>query len=354
LINDVDDDDQDELLNNPGEAVDIDLTDYFRGGTAPFDYGAPIRQGEAPNQGAVTAERVDDGPMYKFSVPDDQQDGAGLNTWKVKITDDDDSTLDITINARRNNAPTALTSPSSATALVGTQAPAKAPSMAAACGNDANNECQVTVTFTDGDVQEMLTVEADDGDAAKAAVVSVTPGAVDSDGSVLSAVVVLRGVASTWADDAMPDDEANDDPGHIPAEIKLTATDRGGETFDATLSVTVDGAPTLAEGKVIPGGTLTAAAPRYVIEDLSGFFANPENAGNSPETLTFTAKSSDTTAAKVAFGTGDNPTDTTGTRLVVSRVAPGSTTITVTATEANSSADPEQSGEGTFTVTVSN
>ena len=90
-----------------------------------------------------------------------------------------------------------------------------------------------------------------------------------------------------------------------------------------------------------------------MIENVTGFFTNPEaQTGGGGETLTFSAKSSDTNVATVGFGTSG--TEEMGTRLVVTRNAPGTATITVTATEASGDTPPESTGEGTFMVTVSN
>ena len=344
-INDIDGDDENTDLEEAGEPVEIDLTNYFRGGTPPYDYGDPVRDGDPPGLGPVTAARVDDGPMYKFSVPADQTDGAGLNTWNVTITDGDGSTLTLEIKARRNDAPTGAETAVDAT--VGTQAPEMAPDVPPDC--PAANECtSASVDFVDDNAEEILMFSAVSADPTKVVVVSVAPAPAADDAD--NAVVVVRGIASTWVADTDPD-TADNQAGHSPVKVTVTATDRGGETAKRTLEVTVDGAPALS--KAIPGGTLSQTRPQYVIENLTGFFTNHENAGDNPETVSFSAKSSDETVATAAFGTGDNPDDASGTRIVVSRVAPGSATITVTATESTVSNNPTQTGEGTFTVTVS-
>ena len=100
------------------------------------------------------------------------------------------------------------------------------------------NECVATLTFDDDDVMEMLTFTAESDDTAKVEVVSWKT--VEN----LMAEVVLKGIASTWAADATPDVEATTAPGHIMVKVTVTATDLGGETVEATLNVSVDGAPT--------------------------------------------------------------------------------------------------------------
>ena len=338
FIDDIDNDltDNDTTKDDAGEAVTIDLTEYFRGGTEPYMYGTPVREGTAPGTNPVTVERVDDGPMYKFSVPAAQADGVELNTWKVRVTDSDGSHVDITMNARRNDAPPV---PTAGTPIVGTAIPDPVPMTTPAC--NAANECVATIEFEDDDVGEMLSFMAVSDDTSKVVVVSVKT-INNAAGNPLVASVVLRGISSTWADDAMPDDEADNDPGHIRTKVTITATDRSGETSEGVLNVAVDGAPV---AKTIPGATLSQSQMTYTIPNVAGFFTNPEAVETGGETLTFTATSSDTTVATVAIATD-------GTNLVVTRNAAGPATITVTATEVGGDSPPNQAGKGTFVVTV--
>ncbi len=360
LINDIDATD-DNAVNvvDPGEAVTIDVMKYFRGGTEPYMYGVPTRVGTAPSNSPLTAERVGDGPMYKVSVPSAQADVEGEeNTWTIKVTDADDSTVDITLKARRNDVPAA--NATDEVAVVGTQAPETAPKMAPACPQA--NECIAAVTFVDDDPMEMLSFTAVSADPNKVEVVRVDTAPADANGRALVANVVVRGIASTVVADTRTDTTAGDPtPGHMPVTVTITATDGGGGMVKDTVAVTVDGAPTLK--KAIPGGMLTQASSTYVIQDLSGFFMNPESVlpTGSTEGLTIMAMSSDTTVVKVAFGA--TPTTFTASAtatnaddpLTVSRVAPGTATITITATEAEGDAFlPQQSVKGTFSVTVSN
>jgi hypothetical protein len=327
LINDIDSDD-DNTVDDPGEAQTIDLTDYFRGGTAPFEYGTPTRTSNGTQ--AIEVALVDSGPMLTVSVVDNGQDE--LDSFEIKVTDADGSSVDITVNARRNDAPEGETGDQED--VVGTQPPAEAPATIEDC--PLANECVATVEFADDDAEEMLTFTAVSADTSKVEVVRV-----DTEGNTM-ANVVLRGIASTWAADATPDVEATTDPGHIPVMVTITATDRGGETVEDTVAVRVDGAPV---AKAIPGATLSRATPTYTIPSVVGFFTNPEDVESGGETLEFSAESSDTNVATVTV-------DAAGTDLVVTRNAPGPATITVTATESGGNTPPNQTAKGTFLVTV--
>ena len=307
--------------------------DYFRGGKEPLMYGTPTRVGTAPTS-SLDAMRVGDGPMYKFSVPEGQADGVDLNTWTVRVTDADDSTIDITIKARRNDAPTGVEAAVETT--VGTQMPAEAPDMTPACPgatDSMTNECtSPAVAFEDDDAEEMLDFEAMSADDGKVRVVG-TKAATDN---ALNAVVTVRGIASTWVADNDPDTEGNQ-AGHLPVKVTVTATDQGKEMATRTLEVTVNGAPVASP---MPNGTISAGTPgTYVVADVSKFFKDPEGA-----TLTYAAKSSNEQAATVGDITGTPPA------LTVTRNAPGTAIITVTATEPSSA--PQQTAETTFTVTV--
>ena len=341
LINDVDNDDtDDELLNDPGEAVTIDLTDHFRGGTAPFKYGSPVVEGEVASSGAVTIERVDDGPMYKFSVPAEQETGADLTTWTVTITDNDGSTLDIEIKARRNDAPEG--DAAAVPAIVGTQAPDMAPATVPDC--PAANECAAsTVDFTDGNAEEILTFTAVSADTTKVEVVSVAPATGDAD----NAVVVIRGIASTWADDAMPDDDTDDAAGHIAVEITVTATDRGGETAERTLEVDVDAAPTAAEA--FPSYAFTPTYTTDKITNLDEFFKDTEG---ELFALWVTAAGEDQNVVVTSGGAFVSVAVQADELTITRKAAGGSAVITITATEATGDG-PEQTVTGVINVTTS-
>ena len=343
LINDVDGDDENTDLDEPGEAVTIDLTDYFRGGTAPFEYGSPVVVGTVASDGPVTIERVDDGPMYKFSVPAEQETGADLTTWTVTITDNDGSTLPIEIKARRNDAP--VGADDAVPATVGTQVPDMAPATPVACATANANECaSAAIEFTDDDDEEMLMFSAVSADPAKVEVVSWA--AQEGDGNANNAVVVIRGLASTWADDATPNDDEMDTAGHIAVEITVTATDRGGETAERTLEVEVDAAPTAAEA--LPSYAFTATYSTDMIADLDDFFEDTEDEVFAPWLAI-----GDEANVVVTSGGAFVSVMTDGTALTITRkAAGGSAVITITATETDT-AGPEQTVTGVINVTTS-
>ena len=326
VINDIDGDDADEVADEAGEPMTIDLTDYFRGGTEPFNYGTPMRVTSTviTDTDNIDAELVDGGPMLKLSVPADTS-GDEVNAFTVTITDADDSTVDISISARRNNGPAG--DGAAQVATVGSAVPAEAPAMTADC--PAFNECAIATTFVDADAMEMLSFAAKSGDTSKVDIVSVKA-VSDSNGIPLISSVVVRGIASTW-------NAGLETPAHEPVTVTITATDRGGMTVEDTVAVTVDGAPRM-KGAAMPNRSVKqSSAAQTLIAALSDYFEDPEG-----ETLTYTLKSSNTQAAIVAA------TDVTDLQVTTNGV--GQTDITVTATEP--SGDPQQTFSQTFTLTV--
>ena len=343
-----------------GDAETIDLSGYFRGGVAPIKISDPVPQFV---QGSTTDTSDDitaklDGTMLTLTPV-----AAGeyvINVFSVEITDAEDSNITLMVRARRNRVPT-VPADSTDNQVVGTQAPAEAPEMTEAPAMTADcpaaNECVVTLTFVDLDAgdagEDKLIFAATSADTSKAEVVKV-----ETDTTGLIARVFLKGIASTWVADTRTDTTQGDAmPGHKRVKISVTAMDADrqvavdgdGDASEGVINIAVDGAPT---AKTLPGGTLSQTASTYVIENVTGFFTNPEDQENGGETLTFSAKSSDENVVTVGFGA--NGDAATGTRLVVTRNAPGPATITVTATEVSGDSPPNQTGEGTFMVTVSN
>ena len=278
-----------------------------------------------------------------------------INVFSVEITDAEDSNISLMVRARRNRVPT-VTPTADNTEVVGTQAPAEAPDMTGDC--PAANECVVEFTFVDADNtagEDKLTFTATSADPSKVEVIKV-----ETDTTGLIARVFLKGISSTWVEDANAEQEDNQ-PGHERVKIAVTGMDADrqvavyasgdneGDPGEGVINIAVDGAPT---AKTLPGGTLSQTASTYVIENVTGFFTNPEDIETDGEILVFSAKSSDTNVATVGFG--DQGTDAMGTQLVVTRNAPGTATITVTATEDDGDSPPDQTAEGTFTITVSN
>ena len=333
LINDVDGDDDDTIANEPGAAQTIDLTNYFRGGVEPYTYGTPTRI--AAEEDITAAFDPAGSSMLKLSVAAQGMDE--LNDWEVVVTDADGSTVKITVNARRNNPPTA---PAAAEVIVGTQAPATVPATTPACP-DAD-ECVATIVFTDDEPMEMLTFTGDSADKAKVVVVSST-----TEANVM-AEVVLRGIASTWVADTRTAPVANEPatPGHKPVPVTVTAVDRGLLPVKATLNVTVDGAPTVAEA--LPSYAFTATYTSDKITNLDDFFEDPEG-----ENLADWVVGEDDANVVVTSGVAFVSVAVTGDELTITRkAAGGSAEITITATEAVGDG-PEQTVTGVIRVTTS-
>ena len=120
----------------------------------------------------------------------------------------------------------------------------------------------------------------------------------------------------------------------------MVATDEGGATVRGKAQASVDGQPTVL---AIPGGTVSATQMTYTIGTVVGYFSDPEN-----ETLSYTAEvtGGDKNAVTAAIGTD-------GTSFVVTRNAPGTAEVTITATEADDPEGPEQSVKAVVTVASS-
>ena len=321
----------------PGAAQTIDITDYMRG-SGELKFGTPTNSQTTAAE--VIFEAKLEGSMLTITPKDPQPTTTpyAIETFTIMVSDGGESNpIMVEVKARRNRSPGFDTD---AEAAVGTQAPDEAPDAVRMCSThtgDGANQCYVNVTFTDADQadgEDKLSFTATSSDTSKVEVVSVDNAPTsDTDATPLPLVarLVVKGVASTWDTTLDPDD-------HTAVEVIVIATDAGGETARGKAQIEVDGAPTLKE--TIPGGSVSQGTDTntYVIQDVSGFFEDPEGA-----TLTFTAESGNTNAATVAVSTN---------QVTVTRNAPGTAVITVTATEPTSSDDPQQTVKGTFTVTV--
>ena len=349
----------DKADDSVGEAETIDISNFYRGGEEPLTLATPVAQNAQTTGGTDASDDIEvklDGTMLTLTPVTTGTAGTryDINVFNVKITDADGAHVDLIIRSRQNRTPTVPTAEE--TDVVGTMEPEEAPEMTAAC--PAANECLVTLAFADADAaagEDKLTFTATSADTSKVDVVKVET----ADDGVM-ARVFLKGIESTWVDDN-DDTQDGNQPGHKMVKVTITAMDEDGQGAvistgdnegdpgEGVINVSVDGAPS---AKMIPGGTISQSSSTYVIENVTGFFTNPENAGDTPETLTFTAESSDETVATVGFGAAGD--QASGTRLVVARNAPGSATITVIATESGGGdADtPTQTGKGTFSVTV--
>ena len=318
-----------------GVAQTIDLADYVHG-TAERTYGTPVNSQETVAEQIFEATLV--GSMLTITPKSPQPSNEYLvETFTVAVSDGGQSTaVDVVTSVRRNRAPASATLETPVTDRVGTAAPATAPDSVLVC--PAANECYVLVTFTDDDdatanSTETLSFEATSADTSKVAVVSVDNN-VDADGATqdLVARVVVRGVASTYNAGATT-------PADAPVEVVVVATDQGGLTGRGKASITVDGAPTVT---AIPGGSVSASQPTYTIGTVVGYFTDPE-----AESLTY--------AVEVTGGDKNAVTATinaAGTDFVVTRNAPGTAEVTITATE-DTNNEPDQSVKAVVTVTSS-
>ena len=192
---------------------------------------------------------------------------AGTITVTVTATDDEDATAQQTIAVKVNGAPEKV----GTLALLG--------------GDVGGNPVMVDLSshFSDPN-SDTLTYTAESSDVTKATV------------SVLGAILIITPKAAG-----------------IPA-VTVTASD-GRLTGERTIAVKVNGAPTAVgtiSGRIVNVGN-------SAIVSMSGKFSDPNN-----DTLTYTAKSSDTTKVTVRVS---------GTDVVITAGRAGTATVTVTASD---------------------
>ena len=353
IISDVEDGDDTDTDPDPGAAETIDLSESVRGGSGDLTFGNPGSDLAAAVQ---VFDAALDGTMLKLTPKATQPtDAFVVETFTVMVSDEEGSTVDLEIHARRNRPPAGPAAAVDAP-TVGTVTPDPAPDMTAVC--PAGDECYFDVPFTDADGQisnseEKLNFVVASGDMAKVQFIRVLPDPDLTDANLV-ARIVIKGLASTWAADATPEDDDTSDPGHIAVKLTITATDQDGEEATGdnnVVDVQVDGAPA-AKGTPMRARSIDATG--ILIRDLGQFFEDPEE-----EDLTYTAKSSNTQAGDVAIGNVDADGAFTaganGTLLWFTENTPGTTTITVTAMEAEATNDkpgPRQSFSQSFTLTV--
>jgi uncharacterized protein YjdB len=252
---------------------------------------------DAENDSLTITAKSSDTAVATVSLATDQSSltvtAKKVGTATITVTADDgkggtvDDTFTVTVKA--NAAPTV------------------ASSIADVGGLRADDTRQVSLTgvFTDED-NDTLTITAKSSDTAVATV------SVASDQSSLTVTAVKVGTAT----------------------ITVSAADGKGGTVDDTFTVTIgaNAAPTVASSIADVGG-LRADDTRQV--SLTGVFTDADN-----DSLTITAKSSDTAVATVSVATDQSSLTVTAKKV-------GTATVTVTAAD----------GEGgtvddTFTVTV--
>ena len=169
--------------------------------------------------------------------------------------------------------------------------------------------------------QIVLDVFTDDGDIETVEVVSITRDDVmDSSRvgwSADGADVTLTGMASTWNADANP-------PAENPVIVKLKATDEGKLSAEVSVQVAVNAPPMVSkDGAAVDRMVKTNfGTPVTLSSSPAGLFTDPEG-----DTITVSAQSSNEAIATVE--------DT----LVVTPIARGTVTITVTGRTAGTQAD---------------
>ena len=311
----------------PGAAQTIDLADYIRG-SAERTYGTPTS--DLGTDSIADNEIFDatvDGSMLTITPKATQPDEAYVvEMFSVEISDGGESDpVTLSIPARRNRSPGFDLNATIPSGTVGTQSPATAPASVPMC--PAANECYIDVTFTDADntgtVVEELTFTATSADTTKVAVVSVDTAPLETPNPLVARLVV-RGVASTWGE-----------TDHVPVEVIVMATDAGGETARGKANVSVDGAPTAT---AIPNGRVTSTS-MYTITNVTGFFTDPEGVTS----LEYAVESGNLNIVTAMV-------DANGMDLVVTYNGPGTTEVTVTATEPSTGNDPAQTAQTTFSV----
>ena len=338
----------DDEDGNPGAKAMIDLAGFVHG-SAKRMYGKPTTDKsdkEYVFDASLDASELTITPRKEGS--DNTATGDKLydiETFTVKVSDGGESKpVDLKIPARRNRAP------ADATAVLGTvgnQVPEKPAENTPACsgGTGIMNECYVDITFTDPDSgnDEKLSFTADSDDEMKVMVVSVDNAPTsekDSTPLPLEARVVVKGLDSTWNADK------DGGAGHDPVKVTVMATDQGDAMAKGVVNITVDGAPE-AVG-TIPSRTIkVSATAQTLIQDVKTFFKNPEGTG---ESLSYEAKAAEASVLS-SVGGADGIGGAVTNILGVMTNAPGTTTVTITATE-SSGGEPMQSATQTFTVTV--
>ena len=318
-----------------GDPETVDLTAYFRGGVGELTFGEP-----ATDSNDFTAE-LDDATLTLTAVDEDginANDDYAINTFTIDVTDGEDSDITISVEARRNRAPAEPTASLAVrTGTVGTSVPDEAPEETPLCSAATNtgNECVIALVFSDADIaggRDKLMFVGESADTAKVDVVRV-----DTDDDGMTANVVVRGIATTT------DDDDNNAEADEAVEITVTATDADGETAEGTVHVNVDAAP--APMGTMPNRSIKMSTlPQILITNLAPFFTDPD--AGTGQTLSYNAPvptSSDESVATVTIANS--------TQLSITTVAPGVTTITVTAQE--SSGVPQQTATQSFMLTVS-
>lgn len=313
------------------------MTTHFRGGYEPITYSTSM---EDQSTSVFTGEIDKDTGMLTIKLrvatttsPANQYElsttATEANAITVTATDSEGNTADRIVHVLTNKAPVADTPGTAWGVNVGTEV--RAEKMVVAClatpadVDDANTVHQCTVEgagsgiFTDDNTNDfVLTVMSTSSKAT-----------VSADGKTLT----ITGLESTW-------DATLDTAAHVPAEVMIRATDKGGLYAERTLQITVDGAPTV-KSQIANRTYEDDGVAKVAARNIHLFFSDVETTLAATD-VTTPAESSDANVATAAVN---------GSNLEVTPLNPGTTMITVKIDESDGY---EQAVSQTFMVTVTN
>jgi hypothetical protein len=331
-INDGEDEEGDAT---PGEAVTVNLGDYYRGSldttveiSTPLAEASPLTATlDAMAKTLTLAVRMTDAEPPVPEVTGEPAYAPQMVT--VTVTDTEGSTLDLVVSTRRNRPPETDTIDAITIGTEDSKRDASRTDGDASCAKQ--NECVLTIAYgtqqgsapftdLDGEDDELTYVPTTESDAVEI---------VKVEGNMIT----IKGVTATDdGDDATADDSA---------KVKITVTDKGGLMAELTLSVTVDGAP-MADG-VIPDISVSQQVLAYerLVGDLKQFFKDETASAD----LVYTVEVEDEQVATAVVDDSDDSLD-------VTTIATGTTMVTVTATEPSGQDSLQQKGTQTFSLTV--
>ena len=267
----------DRSLNTGFMSESIDFTGTFMDSDAG---DVLVFSVSSSDEGVVTAAIAPGGTMLTLT-----EKGGGSSEITVTADDENGGMVDDVFRVKVNRAPTVVVARAIPDQSLNT--------------GFANESIDFTGTFMDSDVGDMLTYTA----------VSSTPGVVT--------VAIADETASTLTlTEVMPGS----------SEITVTATDEGGLkiTDKFTVMVSTNRAPTVVVARAIPDQSLNTGFANESI-DFTGTFMDSD----AGDMLTYRAVSSTPGVVTVAIA------DETVSTLTLTEVMPGSSEITVTATDGN-------------------
>jgi hypothetical protein len=316
----------------------IDVSEHFRGGYVDITYSAAmdtsttststftgsIEAGTSILKIALRTATTTD-PMNARMI-DDPTSGTANSIITVTATDAEGNKATTDVHVLANRAPVAVNPTTVWATNVGTEV--RAGKMVQECVDTVNQAVPDTHTAH----QCKLTSDTDDFTDDGPVTLSVVTTNPKVSVTTAKNVLTITGLTSTWNPDK------TGDPGHDAAEVMIRATDDNGLYVERALAITVDAAPTVK--RQIQNRTLKDEGMAVdVARSIATFFADAETTLGPSD---IGHKSSDETTATVSLESGN---------LQVTPLNPGTTMITVTATETSGY---EQSVSQTFMVTVTN